>query len=137
MISLEVSIVSVIAVAAIISPVLTTLLNNRHLEKMKRIELEYELYKTHNLHKRTRYENFLKDVGVFANPSKMSDEKFENVAESYLLVFPYLPSNLYDHAQIVAKGLVNKEGTDEEINNSLRNHLIPYIRDQVSERPSL
>lgn len=59
-VDLTITISVVIAICAIISPIITTLLNNHHLYKMKKLEVKIEAEKSAYFYKRGVYEDYLK-----------------------------------------------------------------------------
>lgn len=93
-IDLTITVTVVIAVCAIISPVITTLLNNRHLYKMKKLEMKLESEKSSRFYKRGIYEEYLKAAGkcvADANSDRMAE-----YGEIYLLALVYFPEKLRD-----------------------------------------
>lgn len=60
---LTISITTVLALCAIVSPILTAIINNCHQTKIKKMELKQEKYRNTVLHKRSVYENYLKSAG--------------------------------------------------------------------------
>lgn len=88
-IDLTITISVIIAITAIISPILTTLLNNRHQLTIKKIELKQLEYERSILHKREIFENFLQALSKVAqNPS---EENIELFAKYYPLAYIYVP----------------------------------------------
>ncbi|XJS09882.1 hypothetical protein ACF3NG_06965 [Aerococcaceae bacterium WGS1372] len=86
----------IIALAAIIAPVITTFINNRHNQKLKRIEIEQENIKNSKLHIRQLAENFIESL-YEVNEMYYSDDpevlkKIESVLfRRYNLLAPYIP----------------------------------------------
>lgn len=62
-IDLTISISVIVALCAIISPILTAIINNRYQLKLKRIELSQQEYQDTILYHRNVYENYLKYAG--------------------------------------------------------------------------
>lgn len=91
-IDLTITVTVVIAVCAIVSPVITTLLNNHHLYKMKKLDMKLESEKSSNFYKRGIYEEYLKVTGkCVAYPE---DNLINNYGEVYLLALVYFPEEL-------------------------------------------
>lgn len=53
----------VVALSAVISPILTALINNRHHTKIKMLELQQQQYENETLHKRAVFERYLENAG--------------------------------------------------------------------------
>ena len=62
-IKLEWTVTAILAVSAILSPIITTILNNRHLRKMRLLELKREEYKETVVYKRNVIEAYIKTAG--------------------------------------------------------------------------
>lgn len=62
-VDLTISISVILALAAIISPVLTAIINNVHQTKIKKMELEQQNYENTVMYKQTIFENYLKASG--------------------------------------------------------------------------
>ena len=58
-IELTFTITAIIALCSTISPILTAIINNRYLRKMKELELKHEAYKEALFYKREIYEEYL------------------------------------------------------------------------------
>lgn len=91
-IDLTISITVIVAIAAIISPVLTTLLNNNHQLQLKRLELRQEEYNRTILYKREIFENFLKGLSQISQSA--TRESLDLYSEYYPLAYMYLPPDL-------------------------------------------
>ena len=84
-----ISLMVVVGIASIFSPVITTLMNNIHQIIMKHIELNQLKYERSILHKREIFENFLQALSMTAqNPS---EENIGLYAKYYPLVYIYVP----------------------------------------------
>lgn len=91
-IDMSITITSVIAVTAIISPILTAIINNRYLLKMKKLELEQHHFEQTSLHKRQIFENYLKYAGQTSSfSSKISFPEYSN---AYLSALMYVTPDL-------------------------------------------
>ena len=91
-IDLTITISVVIAVCAIISPMITTAMTHHHQAKLKKLELADTTYKNTVLYKRTIFENYLKYAGRCTSYS--DDSAMQEYGECYLLALMYAPSDL-------------------------------------------
>ena len=74
---LTISISVILTICAIISPIATTIINNRYQIKIKKIELQQEHFKNTVLYKRSIYENYLKYAGrCISSPDPDSLKKY-------------------------------------------------------------
>lgn len=62
-VDMSITIASVLAICAIISPIITTLINNHHNWRIHKAEMKREDYKNTILYKRSIYENYLRTAG--------------------------------------------------------------------------
>lgn len=89
---LTISISVIVALCAIISPILTAIINNRYHIKMKRMELSQQEYSNSVLHYRSVYENYLKYAGrciYFADQDALKD-----YGEYYYSALMYAPHDI-------------------------------------------
>lgn len=90
---LTVTVSVIIALCAIISPILTALINNHYLLKMKKLELSQEHYKNTIAYQRNIFENYLKYAG---RCTAYTDENaLRDYGEYYLLALMYAPKELH------------------------------------------
>ncbi len=90
---LTVSISVVLALCAIISPILTAIINNRHQTKIKRMELSQQEYRDTILYHRDVYENYLKHAGrciYYADQDALKD-----YGEYYYAALMYAPHDVH------------------------------------------
>ena len=64
----------IVALCAIISPVLTTWLNNRHQYKMKELEMAHANQKSFDEHRRKIFDDYLSAAGILARHSRYKNE---------------------------------------------------------------
>ena len=87
------AIVSVtVAIVALISPILTTLINNHHQTELKRMELKQQEYERTIIHQRDLYEKYFKCAGrciYYSDPDALKD-----YGEYYLSALIHAPSDL-------------------------------------------
>lgn len=91
-IDLTVTISVIIALCAIISPILTAIINNMHQTKIKKMELKQQEYTDTVIHQREFFENYLKHAGrciYFADPDAQKD-----YGEYYFSALMYAPDDL-------------------------------------------
>ena len=93
-IDLTITISVVIAVCAIISPVITTLLNNHHLYRMKKLDLKRESENSSYFYKRGVYEEYLRCAGRCV--ANATSETMQEYGKIYLLALVYFPEELRD-----------------------------------------
>lgn len=91
-IDLTITISVVIAICAIIPPIITTLLNNRHLYKMRKLDMQLDEQKQSKFYKRGMYEQYLRTVGKCITYS--SDNALREYGESYAIAMAYFPEHL-------------------------------------------
>lgn len=114
-IDLTVTISVIVALCAIISPILTTIINNLFQLKLKRLESSQKRYEDTVLHKREIFENFL---SAFNQVCQLpTNEAIAQYSSSYSLVYVYLPKKVRDDL-----GTVNLL-----INNKKYNEAIKYV----------
>lgn len=100
----------VIALAAIVSPILVALINNVHQSKLKKLEFEHnERLKAQELTAQREernirylysiYENYLQSTSrCIANPSR---ENLKLYGENYSIAFVYLPPKCHDQLKSI------------------------------------
>lgn len=90
-----ITITVVIAISAIISPIITTLLNNHHLYKMRKLDDETELRKTSYFYKRGIFEDYMRYAGQCVTHA--TSDALENYGATYALALIYFPDELLLH----------------------------------------
>ena len=83
---------SVLAVSAILSPILTALINNRHLRKMRKIEMKQEEYKDTVVFKRKTIETYMQMTAGYVQSHKI--ENRIEYAQSFGLAIVYVPNEI-------------------------------------------
>lgn len=91
-IDLTISVTAILGIAAIVSPVLTTLLNNHHLFRIKKLELKQNEYEQTVLYKRNIFEQFLQGLSQLSQ--YQSEEHLALYSKYYPLAYMYLPSDV-------------------------------------------
>ena len=127
-----------LAFVSVFTASLTTWLNNKHIYKMRKLDLTHELIKNDKLHKRELFESLLLSLGKFGvmyedEKTFIKNEDLVEISERYLLVLPYLPKDIIDQFKIVFESVVNKEESTEfkQGRDALFNHVIPFIREET------
>lgn len=88
-IDLTLTITAIVALAAIISPICTAIINNRYQLKIKKMEQKQKEYEQTVLYKRNIFENYLRNLNeVFQH---LSNESLSGYAQYYPLAYMYLP----------------------------------------------
>jgi hypothetical protein len=91
-VDLTITISIIITICAIISPIITTLLNNHHLYKMKKLEVKLDAEKSAYFYKRGVYEDYLKYTGQYIIVRDTDTSlKYGSI---YPLALIYFPTNL-------------------------------------------
>lgn len=91
-IDLTITISVIVALAAIISPIFTTIINNRHQSKLKKMELNQKQFESTVLYKRTIFENYLRSAGKCI--TQANHESFREYGEYYLIALMYAPESI-------------------------------------------
>lgn len=123
-----ITITVVIAISAIISPIITTLLNNHHLYKMRKLDDEAELRKTSYFYKRGIFEDYMRYAGQCIAPA--TAETLENYGATYALALIYFPDELLD--KIID---INEDFSKHHWSSALikLNELSPELRKQLQK----
>lgn len=100
-IDLTVTISVIVALCAIISPILTALINNRHHTKIKKIELRQQHYEKTVLHQRELFERYLKNAGRIIQFPQIETKK--DYGEAYFAALFLAPSELREQMIAVDK----------------------------------
>lgn len=96
-IDLTISISVILAVCAIISPIATTLINNRYQLKLKDLEYQQKEKESSFFYRRGVYEDYLRCTGkCIAHPTR---ENIQEYGKIYALALIYFPENLIADAQ--------------------------------------
>lgn len=91
-IDLTVTISVILAFCAIVTPSITTFLNNRHLYRMEKLRLEHSARKESLIYQRSIYEDYLKGVGGYIHYGDSNAQTL--YGKAYPLALVYFPSNL-------------------------------------------
>ena len=92
-IDLTITISVIVAIAAIVSPVLTAIFNNRHQLKLKHLELKQQQYEQSIVYKRTILENYLKGLSALSHRNNTSENR-DLYSKNYPLALMYVPEDV-------------------------------------------
>ena len=93
-VDLTVTISVILGCAAVVSPILTALINNHHQRKMKLLELKQEKYKETVVYRRNLIEAYLqKTAKCISYHRELQQNEYE---ESFGKVISYVPDNIRD-----------------------------------------
>lgn len=106
-IDLTVTISAIVAIAAIISPVITALINNAYQLKLRKLEIQQQRYEQDTLHRREIFENFLSAFNEVCH--RRDDATISRYAASYSLVYIYLPEKVRKDLGLVNLLIANYE----------------------------
>ncbi len=127
-VDLTITISVILAVCALISPICTSLINNRHQQKMKLLELREEARKEDLFYHRNIYENYLKNaMKCLHEPDTQS---LHDYAESYALALIYFPHEYKDSLILINDSIVKRNGIDAL---SDLNKLSEFVRKSLSK----
>ena len=108
-IDLTVTISVIIALCAIVSPIFTSIINNMHQTKIKKLELKQQEYRDTIIHQRNFFENYLKHAGrciYYADSDALKD-----YGEHYFSALMYATDDLKAD-MIEANRLMQKDDWD-------------------------
>lgn len=89
---LTITVTAILGIAAIISPIATSVINNYYQLKMRRLDSEIELRKENAFYNREVYEDYLKSAFKYLK-RRDGDTKHE-YSECYALALIYFPESL-------------------------------------------
>ncbi|EMW9192626.1 hypothetical protein HRE42_07745 [Enterococcus faecalis] len=128
---------AVTAVIAIIAPVITTFVNNKHLEKLKKLELEQESFKIINLHKRQIFDHYLSIIGEFSYES--TKYEISELTKAYYAVLPYIPTNVQNDFREFSEYIGKQDFSDigspdsERMQKILHDTIIPTFKSEIEK----
>lgn len=114
----------IIALCAIISPILTAIINNRHQFKILKMEAEQRQFENTIVYRRTIFENYLRFSGKCI--SHADAEALQAYGEYYLIALMYAPENIKHKMVTTHKLMIEHEWSDASV---LYEQLAPMIRD--------
>lgn len=123
-IDLSITITAIIGIAAIVSPILTALLNNHHLKVMKRMELDYAARQREADHENEIFDGYIRAAGACIQ--KHAVESLLTFGEYSGLAKYYVPKEIRNNMELLEKNIM----TDDKAVNI--DHFSKII-DQLSE----
>lgn len=127
-IDISITISVIVALCAIISPILTALINNHHQMKIKKLESEQCFYENTIVRIRTIFENYLKTTSRCIMYE--SDEALAEYVECYVAALIYVPSDIGSNMAEI-HDLIIKRNWAKTI--SLFTDLAPKIADLINK----
>ena len=125
-VDLTVTVSVILGVAAVISPVLTSFVDNRYKLKLKRLELDAERFKTDNFRIIQYLENYLSSLLLVTNPDiRDFPNDLQDYQQAFARAIPYLPQEAYEWAVSL---------DFKALDNSSNREGIPVIRNKVREQ---
>ena len=104
---LTVTVSVIIALCSIISPIITTIINNKHQTIHKKIELSEQRYQNTIIYKRNIFENYLKYAGsCITNPNRTTLSEY---GERYLLALMYAPTDIQNDMKNAHNHIKNRK----------------------------
>ncbi|MDT2679867.1 hypothetical protein [Enterococcus gallinarum] len=123
----------VVTFVSILSPIVIAFINNRHLAKMKQLDLAQENFKNITLHKRELFENYLRLIGEFS--CEATSAEISDLVISYYLILPYIPADKAAYFRVFANQIATQDFDDEESvdSNLLHEQIIPTIKKEIEK----
>ncbi|MGF2089722.1 hypothetical protein ACQUE3_03470 [Enterococcus casseliflavus] len=123
----------VVTFVSILSPIVIAFINNRHLAKMKQLDLAQENFKNVTLHKRELFENYLRLIGEFSYESTSAE--LSELVISYYLILPYIPAEKAAFFKAFAEQIANQDFAKENSvdSNLLHEQIIPTIKKEIEK----
>ncbi|MQW23726.1 MULTISPECIES: hypothetical protein [unclassified Lactococcus] len=122
----------VIALSALFSPILTAIINNQHLRKMKKLDMQENNQNSYYLHKRELLETFLVCI---SNSTFDSDiDSTAKLNASYYKIIPYIPNEEIEKFNQIINS-INKNENKESWWEYITQNILPVIRELLSESP--
>jgi hypothetical protein len=129
------TITAVIAVCALISPVLTAIINNRYLYKTKLLELNDKHLDDIIDHKRALFENFIQSAGNAIGTNDYDNQK--QLAHDFYIILPYLPDGTTRLFAEFCLAISEINPSDDEMNfelsDMLHERIIPVLRETLNK----
>lgn len=124
----ELTVVSLITITSLVSPIVVTSINNSHVRKMKKLEIEQRIYENDTLHKRELAEQFLKFLGMHLSGNLLTQEDWQEYAKATWSLSPYMEGEWF--FGIIANALLSGEELTKDQKNEVNLRLIPEINER-------
>ncbi len=128
MIDLTITVSVIIALCAIISPILTSLINNRHQRQLKKLEIKEQRYQETVIYKKNIFEKYLKCASrcvIYANEDSLRD-----YGEHYLIALMYAPEDIQEQ-MMKTHDMIKKHNWDDATN--LLEQLTPMVTNMLQK----
>lgn len=123
----------IISITSLVSPIVVAVINNKHLTKMKEIEINQENFKNISLHKRELFERFLYLIGEFSYEN--TQKEISELLTSYYLILPYIPKEKTVYFRAFAHHIAKQDFENEHsiFANLLHDEIIPTIKTELDK----
>jgi len=112
-------------IGAVISPVATTYLNNRHTEKMKQLEYEHQDKVEEQQHNREIYEGYIRAAGACVQAA--NTEALQEFGKHSALAMYYVPEDVRQDMMTLEK--INRYTDERTRRVELLNQIIGKLRE--------
>ena len=135
--NLPLLITATVAIVSCFSPFITAYLNNKHLLRIKELEIGQENFKLNNLHKRELFETYLSATSKFMiineKQNTITDDDSLKILTAYNMILPYIPKDKAEFFRSFSEQIVNGKNntTSPELWNLLHNEIIPCIKKEI------
>ena len=129
-------VVSLIAFIALVSPIITAIVDNGFKFFLKRQEHHFQIYDNEYVHKRELFERFLEYSGKLPqNPEKYT----EPLMFSYFSLAPYIPQKDWEYfreyCDIILEG--NTSENIKRLSQLFNDHIVPCIKKELIRKGHL
>lgn len=127
----SITIVGIITITSLVSPWVTTYMNNKHQLKLKEWDYKEFQFKNETIYIRNLCEKFMDNVGLLVYSRVISSSPYQNLSRSYYSLLPYIPSEKIDTFNKLIN-LINSEqrtpDQENEIHKLLKEDILPTIK---------
>lgn len=127
---LSITISAIIALAAVISPVITTVINNFHQLKIKKIELNQQHYEKTVLYQREIFENYLRETGKYVGSKGIDQNAAKEYSKTYLVAYLHAPKYLQEEMKRTNECITHTVKGDANLIHNVE-HLISKIQEYL------
>lgn len=118
-----------VALIALISPIITAFINNRYSREIAEIEAEKLKYNQESMRVKAAFENLLNSYGAYMGNSSFSNEA--EFKKAYYSCLPFVPEKEYPIFQEFYSKFLNGNGASTR--EYLESNLVPAIRKILKE----
>ena len=98
---------AIIAICAIVSPILVALINNYHQTKMKKLEISEIRYERQIEYLQSIYQSYLQSASAaIASPR---NETLSEYGKNYAIAFSFFPPKAHDRLKQINQSIYNKD----------------------------